>query len=129
MNIEEPASLEPVETASPARPDAPHLAAGGEANPADLRAPSPRVKRHRAWCVDHQREFHCAPSARAAIRSALFDAAHLCDIIADDIRDENPRGKRGHELAAIAKRCGDALWAMRDDYAEPAREPRRGGPR
>jgi hypothetical protein len=61
---------------------------------------------------------------RAAIRCALGDAAHLCDAIVADILKETAtkHGKeteRGRQLAAIAKRCGDAIWAMRDDVHCP----------
>lgn len=57
---------------------------------------------------------------RAALRCALGDAAHLCDAIARQIEAANPGRKRGSvsgpgvELAAVAKRCGDTIWAMRD---------------
>lgn len=62
-----------------------------------------------------------SPRERAAMRSALGDAAALCDGLSRDIAAEN-RGrngkgavtKRGLELEAIAKRCGDAIWAMRE---------------
>ena len=58
---------------------------------------------------------------RAALRCALGDAAAMCDGLARDIAAENTiRGagktvtKRGLELEAVAKRCGDAIWAMRE---------------
>ena len=58
---------------------------------------------------------------RAALRCALGDAAAMCDGIARDVAAENTmRGagrtvtKRGLELEAIAKQCGDAIWAMRE---------------
>ncbi len=62
-----------------------------------------------------------APNERAAIRCALGDAAALCDWLVKGIKAEN-RGhkgkgavtKRGHELAAVAKRCADAIWEMRE---------------
>lgn len=56
---------------------------------------------------------------RAALRCALSDAAHLCDALARDVLYET-RSKRGHhtkrgrELAVIAERCGNAIWAMRE---------------
>ncbi len=64
---------------------------------------------------------------RAALRSALGDAAGLCDWIARDIVQEH-RGnhgkgattKRGRELEAVAKRCADAIWALRDHIKVPA---------
>ena len=56
---------------------------------------------------------------RAAMRCGLGDAAALCDAIARDLLAENglSRGqstKLGQQLATIAKRCGDAIWAMRE---------------
>lgn len=60
---------------------------------------------------------------RAAMRGALGDAAGLCDALARDIAAENSsRGrvtKRGQQLEAIAKRCGDAIWAMREKVHVP----------
>jgi hypothetical protein len=62
-----------------------------------------------------------AHSERAALRCALGDAAALCDGLSRDIAAENrgyggkgPVTKRGLELEAIAKRCADAIWAMRE---------------
>lgn len=58
---------------------------------------------------------------RAALRCALGDAAALCDGLAREIAAENRgRGgkgavtKLGLKLEAIAKRCGDEIWAMRE---------------
>jgi hypothetical protein len=66
------------------------------------------------------------PGERAALRCALGDAAALCDGLARQIAAENRgRGgkgavtKRGLELEAIAKRCGDAIWAMREKIDVP----------
>jgi len=66
------------------------------------------------------------PRERAALRCALGDAAALCDGLAREIAAENKgRGgkgavtKRGLELEAIAKRCGDAIWAMREKINVP----------
>ena len=59
------------------------------------------------------------------MRCALGDAAALCDAMARDIAAENRgRGgagavtKLGLELEAIAKRCGDAIWSMRDNVTD-----------
>jgi hypothetical protein len=56
----------------------------------------------------------------AALRCALFNAAHMCDAVAKDILDEHtgpgrkrPR-RRGADIAAAMKRAGDAIWEMRD---------------
>ena len=63
---------------------------------------------------------------RAALRCALGDAAALCDGLAREIAAENTvRGagrtvtKRGLALEAIAKRCGDAIWKMRESVTMP----------
>ena len=63
---------------------------------------------------------------RAAMRSAFGDAAALCDGLARDIADENRgRGgkgavtKLGLKLEAIAKRCGDEIWNMREQIDVP----------
>jgi hypothetical protein len=57
---------------------------------------------------------------RAAMRCVLGDAAGLCDAIASAIKIENKGNhgkgattKQGRDRAAIAKRCGDAIWEMR----------------
>jgi uncharacterized membrane protein len=62
---------------------------------------------------------HPARDARVGMRSGMLDAAALCDALAKVIENEHRgRGgkvrKRGVELAAIAKRCGDAIEKMRD---------------
>lgn len=56
---------------------------------------------------------------RSALRCALGDATAICDILTKIIEDEHRvRGKRiskrGQEMAAVAKRCGDAIWATRE---------------
>ena len=53
---------------------------------------------------------------RAAMRGALSDAAHLCDAIAKQIM--GPMSTR-YQRRRIAKRCGDAIWAMRDKVTVP----------
>ncbi len=60
-----------------------------------------------------------SPEQRVAMRGALGDAAGLCDAMAREIALSNSYGrgkvtKIGQELAAIATRCGDAIWAMRE---------------
>lgn len=58
------------------------------------------------------------PPERAALRCALGDAAHLCDALARDIENLGRRrktvNKKHQEMAAVARRCGDAIWKMRD---------------
>jgi hypothetical protein len=63
---------------------------------------------------------------RAALRCALGDAAAICDglarVIAAENRGRGGKGavtKRGLELEAVAKRCGDAIWAMREKIDVP----------
>lgn len=53
---------------------------------------------------------------RVAMRGALSDAAHLCDAIAKQIM--GPHVSR-ESRRAIAKRCGDAIWAMRKKIEVP----------
>jgi hypothetical protein len=63
---------------------------------------------------------------RAAMRGGMSDAAALCDVIARQIVIENTsRGaltKLGKQLEAVAKRCGDDIWAMRSKVAVPLAE-------
>jgi hypothetical protein len=61
---------------------------------------------------------------RAALRCALGDAAALCDAINRDIRAEHKTkreaiSKRGLELSEVARKCGDAIWAMREKIDVP----------
>lgn len=57
---------------------------------------------------------------RAAMRGALSDAAHLCDALAAEISMKRGRtSKKRLELAFAAKRCGDAIWAMREKVNVP----------
>ena len=69
------------------------------------------------WAMDNYKPRR----ERAALRCALGDAAALCDELSDAIKAENKGNhgkgaitKQGHDRAAIAKRCGDAIWEMRD---------------
>lgn len=63
---------------------------------------------------------------RAAMRSAFGDAAALCDALAREIAAEN-RGRKGKgavtklglKLEEVAKRCGDAIWQMREQIEVP----------
>lgn len=63
---------------------------------------------------------------RAAMRGGLGDATAICDVLAQAILDENrgyggkgPPTKRGQELAAVAKRCADAIFAARGTVEVP----------
>lgn len=86
----------------------------------------------------HVESLHPTPRERVSVRSGMDSAVHLCDALAEEILADNldRRGnaqptKRGQELAAIAKLCGDAIWAMRatitipddDGIPPPAKEP------
>jgi len=81
--------------------------------------PRPHDERIMRWSLNSYR----TREHRAAMRGALGDAAVLCDALARDIAAENSsRGrqtKRGQQLEAIAKRCGDAIWAMREKVSVP----------
>ena len=64
---------------------------------------------------------HRDRDARAALRCGMGDSATICDIIAKRLLAEHkgyggkgPATKLGRELAAIAKRCGDEIWALRE---------------
>lgn len=64
---------------------------------------------------------HPTRSERVALRCALGDASVICDLLAQTILIEhygrNGRGattKLGKELFTVAKRCGDAIWAVRE---------------
>lgn len=62
---------------------------------------------------------HFGTAPRAAMRCGLSDASAICDILERDFLAEYTTKsgyikKRGRELAAIAKRCGDQIWAYRE---------------
>jgi hypothetical protein len=73
---------------------------------------------------------------RAAMRCAMGDAAALCDAIAREMaarsRGRGGKGavtKQGLILEAVAKRCADAIWAMREmidvpSASAPTEEPK-----
>ena len=73
---------------------------------------------------------HKTRSSRAALRCGLGDATIICDLIAKQVEDNHRRKpggvikKEGVLLAAIVKRCGDAIWDYRkkvtfDDVTTP----------
>lgn len=58
---------------------------------------------------------------RAALRCAMGDAAHICDMLAaqmlEDTRGRGGKGAHtilGKQLSAAMKTCGDKIWALRD---------------
>ena len=54
---------------------------------------------------------------RVGMRSAMMDAATLCDLIAEQIEASGRTSKDRRAAAAVAKRCGDAIMAMRDQVS------------
>lgn len=71
--------------------------------------------------VELSKQTYTESGERAALRCAFGDAAAMCDGIARDIAAENKgRGgagavtKLGLHLEAVAKRCGNAIWEMRE---------------
>lgn len=73
-------------------------------------------ERHEAWVIDYFTKYHKKDAA--AYRSALGDAAHLCDNIAADVLAEHTiRGrptKLGRQLEDALKRAGNACWQLRE---------------
>lgn len=79
-----------------------------------------------AYLLNMALDGYKTPGERAALRCALGDAASICDglarVIAAESRGRGGKGavtKRGLELEAVAKRCGDAIWAMRERIDVP----------
>ena len=70
---------------------------------------------HLAFTVKH---YDLSERDAGPVRAGHGDAAHMCDAIAADIlREHTVRGKvtkQGRALAAACKRCGDAIWNMRE---------------
>jgi hypothetical protein len=56
---------------------------------------------------------------RVGMRSGMMDAAHLCDLIAEDIRKAGRDSKLRTAMIAVAERCGDAIEAMRKQVGVP----------
>jgi hypothetical protein len=106
---------------------------GDPASPSRAREPSPSVSAVPASpaiakILPSTLRIYRTHAERVAIRCALGDAAALCDYLAGQIaianRGRGGKGavtKRGAELEAIAKRCGDAIWQMRLGVDVPAR--------
>jgi len=83
--------------------------------------------RHLATVVPWAKRHTGTGDTLAAILCGIGDAAHLCDAIERDIlkggrtRDGNGApSKHAREMAAAAKRCGDAIWALRQRVADEA---------
>lgn len=55
-----------------------------------------------------------SPDQRAAMRGALRDAAHLCDALATAAGDGRRMSAKLRDIQSAMKRCGDAIWAMRE---------------
>src|SRR5262249_28455553 len=82
--------------------------------------PAKNVARAQDSMLDYIRAHFQHAETRAAIRSALGDAAHLCDALARDIEDAH-RSKRGQyirqegqALAAAMRQAGDMFWQFRE---------------
>jgi hypothetical protein len=56
---------------------------------------------------------------RAALRCGLADGTTICDLIATEIEDAGRPSKRRREMVAVAKRCADAIYAMRGKVRVP----------
>lgn len=74
--------------------------------------------------AEHSMSVYDTGKERSALRCEAGDAAHLCDAVARWIGEQHRvRGgrisKRGQELQAIAKLCGDEIWKMRDLIKHP----------
>lgn len=79
--------------------------------------PDPRLERdmHTArQLVETATNCHPHRAARVGMRSGMGDASALCDAIAADLVRGMRPSKRRDALVAVAKRCGDAIFAMRD---------------
>ena len=56
---------------------------------------------------------------RVGMRSGMMDAATVCDMIAAQIARTGGKNQRTRDAMALAKRCGDAIMAMRDGVEVP----------
>lgn len=82
-------------------------------------------ERHLAFTLDYYEKFK--KLSRHEVISAYGDAAHMCDVVAADIRRENTvklgwkAGQvtdRGEAMASAVKLAGYAIRAMRDALME-----------
>lgn len=70
-------------------------------------------------------ETYREPRERAALRCALGDAAHLCDLIRREIEANNPGRKRGsvssigQAMAANVEDAASMIWQMREMIEVP----------
>lgn len=64
-------------------------------------------------CLACSLELYPDRERRVGMRSGMMDAAHLCDLIAKDIWLGKRRSRKRDAMMAVAKRCGDAIEAMR----------------
>lgn len=77
-----------------------------------------RQQKHERWVLDYCARNHVGDGA--PLRSAFGDAAGMADAIAHDIKQEHRLGRGGRVTKemrvkiAVAKRIGDALWALRE---------------
>ncbi len=76
-----------------------------------------KQQKHEKWMEEYYH--HHAHHNIGDVRSALGDAAGLCDAISSDIWEAcKPRTKlkvqRAKEISDAVKKAADAIWAMRD---------------
>lgn len=79
--------------------------------------PDPRLARDMDTAkalVEIATRVHPHRASLIGMRSGMGDAAALCDAIAGDMLKGMKPGRRRDEAMAVAKRCGDAIFAMRD---------------
>lgn len=74
--------------------------------------------------VDHSTSIYDSHKERSAMRCEAGDAAALCDAVGRWIGEQHKKHgggvtKRGLELQAIAKLCGDEIWKMRNLVKHP----------
>jgi hypothetical protein len=56
---------------------------------------------------------------RVGMRSGMTDTAHLCDLIAVEIKRGGRRSTIRDAMVGVAKRCGDAIEEMRKRVEVP----------
>jgi hypothetical protein len=78
-----------------------------------------------AW-AERAQSTYATPEARAALRCALGDAAHLCDALAKNIEIANPGRRRGSVSTAgrfaawQVHGAGSTIWRMRELIEVPS---------
>jgi ribosomal protein L7/L12 len=70
-------------------------------------------------CVARSLDMYKDPELRVGMRSGMMDAAHLCEMIAADIKKQRRPSKERSALIALATRCADAIEYMRRTVEVP----------